>query len=506
MSNCALANTPQESDIVQKASPTRTIHNIGYNFLGALVPLCVTLLTVPIYLHVVGIARYGVILVAWSMLGYFGFMDLGLSRATTHALAKIAHTGEAEAKAHIFWSSAILNCALGLIGCAILWVIGSILMGHVLKIDPSIYHEAIASVPWIAAMLPLALMFGVGVGAVEAHDRFGTLNVIQSAGLILGQILPLAAVSIYGPSLNIIMPIMFSVRLVTTTATFYLALKVQKINFRPVLDFTIVKSLFGYGGWVTLTNLISPLMTSADQFVIGSIRNVNVVPFYAVPLNIVSRTLIVPSTICRSLFPALARNEDNGRKNIVSKALLSMTLVMTLIYIVAILTGHLFLQAWLGTDIANKGSMVFRILCVGAWANSFGFVLFTALQGQGRPKIIAKLHTAEVVPYLILLYYSVKYFGIEGAAFAWTARVTIDASILAFFSKLDNKCFTPLVSGAIAVGLSFILANIIGTEMVLSVVAALGISSAFLIFSARTNDAFSDFEGFLRDKINIRVL
>src|SRR5271156_5827936 len=107
--------------------------NFAINVFGAIVPLAVALVTVPIYVRHIGDARYGILSIVWVLLGYFGFLDLGLSRASANALGKLRFAPRSE-RARVLITALYLNIGLGLLGSAVIFLAGGFLMQHYMQL------------------------------------------------------------------------------------------------------------------------------------------------------------------------------------------------------------------------------------------------------------------------------------------------------------------------------------------------------------------------------------
>ena len=401
--------------------------NTLYNIAGALTPLACTIVTVPMYLHAIGEARYGIVALVWLLFGYFGLFDLGLSTATANALARL-RDGPPATRAAVLTTSVTVNLALGALVGAVILTLGWALLPRV-AMDPAIRGEIAAALPWLALLCPFVTAGGAFSGVLTAHDRFLTLNLLGTAGTLLTQVVPLLAALHVGASLAVVIPATVIVRGAMVGLTAWLASRDVAV-LAGRFDRERLRALLSYGGWIMITNLISPVLVSVDQFVIASLLGPSAVAHYSIAYSLAVRLLIIPTAFSQTMFPVLSRLDTDEASLLATRAVRSMTLVMTAVSVPLILAVAPFLHWWLGARVAVSAVPVAQILLVSTWINGLAFIPYALLQAQGRPNRVATFHLMEIVPFGVALIAGIHLLGLPGAALAWAFRVALDAVLL----------------------------------------------------------------------------
>jgi len=138
------------------------------------------------------------------------------------------------------------------------------------------------------------------------------------------------------------------------------------------------------------------------------------------------------------MFPAFSASfvQDRDRTaTLFSRSLKSLLLVLFPIMLCTVALAQDGLKLWLGPEFAEHSFRVLQWLAVGVFINCLAQVPFALLQGVGRPDLTAKLHLIELPFYLLGLWWLIRDYSIEGAAIAWTVRVTVDALFLFGLAK-----------------------------------------------------------------------
>src|SRR6267154_4980212 len=72
----------------------RLSRNFVFNLAGYALPLALAVVAMPLLASHAGVERFGFLTLAWSVIGYFSFLDLGLSRVFARRIAQ-AHGPDA---------------------------------------------------------------------------------------------------------------------------------------------------------------------------------------------------------------------------------------------------------------------------------------------------------------------------------------------------------------------------------------------------------------------------
>lgn len=464
--------------------------NFTINVSGALVTMAVGVAVVPNYIRAVGVERYGMLALIWVTFGFLGFMDLGMSRASTNALARVGQKDFRQI-GEIFGTALFSSLVLGCVGGVTICLLADWYMGTVHMLSDVVRAEVKSTLWCVSIMFPLTLSAGVAIGAIDAHERFLISNLAQASSTVLMQILPLATAILVTPKLTIVLPVLLATRLITAIATIgYCIIDQGGPGFLRVSR-TRMKELFSFGGWLTVTNIISPIMISIDQFLVTSWLGAKFMTYYSVPFNVAYRMQFFSGTMARTFFPAFSRMGREDALAILSKATLSLSFLSVLIYAPILLASELVFRLWLGPNLAVHVLPVARLLLVGAWINGLAVMPFGFCQGQGRPDLVAKVHLCEIVPYLACLLFLMKEFGIVGAAMAWNIRVTADLFILWWVAKIPVRRFWDVLPNAIIVFVSFLGALTLQHMLLLQASAALSISAVILWLWHRSDPTFA---------------
>lgn len=464
--------------------------NTALNTVGFVVPIVVSLLTVPLYLDSIGQTRYGALAIFWVLLGYFAF-DLGLGRAATNEISKLRDDVDAAARSSVVWTVIATTAALGAVGGVVLYGVGFTLVEGVVGVPPALESEATSALPWMAAAVPFVALSSVLVGTVEGLERFGSVNAIEIAASLVYQLAPLTVAYVHGPDLGWLVA---AAALGPVSKTLFAAVVCwRRVPIRrPRFSRHRAKALFRYGGWITVTAVIGPVLTTMDRVILGAIAGAHAVTRYVIPMNLVSRLAVIPFGLARSLFPRLSSVEDGRARELGRDSILVLAAVFTPLIVIASVTMEPFLRVWIGPSLASASTPIAIILLGGVWANSLALIPFTLLQGRGRPDLTAKLHLIEVGPYLLVLFIGVKLGGAAGLAVAWSLRVSADAALLLTISSIGWRSLARMIPAILVLGTSLVaalvaydepIARIIGGSLlVLLSVAASGVSIPWNLF------------------------
>lgn len=469
----------------------RLASNTLWNLFGQVLPAIVGILAIPRIVHGFGVERFGVLTLAWMVVGYFSLFDLGLGRAITKVVAELLASNRHESLPGSVWTAWYLMLALGVIGALIATLVVPVIITHGVRVSPGLREETRLSFYLLAASIPVVVLTTGVRGVLEAAHRFDLVNAVRAPTGVLTFVVPLASLH-FTSNLAVSITGLIVVRLLGVVAFGWMCMRIlPSIRGRATWQATAVRPLLTFGAWMTVSNIISPMMVTFDRFFISGMISVVAVTYYATPFEAVSKLLFIPAAIAGVLFPAFAASVTVGTgrtAHILRSAITVIVLVMLPVAFIVFTFAPEILRLWLGVAFAQRSTPVMRWLMAGILMNSIAQMPFAMIQGLGRSDLTAKVHLIEAPLYLVLLVWITRRFGIDGVAFAWFARAASDMAILLWLSARSFKLRLADVlphAALLAVGFPAALLGLVATTMVQKTAYTALFAACFFLIATR---------------------
>ena len=408
--------------------------NIIWNAIGIALPLLVGVAVVPAIVRGLGTERFGFLSIIWVLIGYFSVFDLGLGRTLTKLAADRLAEGREEQIAPLAWTTLITVAVTSTFVSVIVALAAQWVAQIALKHSPALVPEGTLAVLWLAISLPFVLLATVLTGLLEAYQRFGLINAVRVPLGVLILAAPLAVLP-FSRDLGVITAALAGIRILNAAVLTALALRIVPALRHHLFVFRreLLRPLLTFGGWLTVSNVVGPLMVYFDRFLIAVVLGSAAIAYYTVPYDVLNRVLVLPTAMQAVLFPTFVMLLGQSSPRVVSvfgRSSETTMLLMAPVLLAVVLLAQQGLQLWVGETFAEKSALTAKILAVGVLANAMARSPFVFIQAANKANWTAILHMIELPLYAIALWLLLRSDGIEGAAYAWSGRVIIDTLVL----------------------------------------------------------------------------
>ncbi len=413
--------------------------------------MVVGVITIPYIVKGLGESGYGILSIAFMVLGYFSIFDLGLSRATVKFVAENLSLERRHKIPELVCTSLsvllAVGCASGLLAATFV----PLAVTRLLKMPASFIGEARAALFILCASMPVMLGNDALRGVLEATQRFDLVNYVKIPGSICFYLFAALAIP-FGVKVPGIVLILVLVRF--STACAYMALcgsAIPGLWSNAKFSRQAVRPLASYGGWIMISNITAPIGGNIERFLIASVLSVGMLTYYSVPFDLVGKIAIFPASIAPTLFPYFSYHASrNGSEvsDVTSRSIKYLLLLMTPPTAIFVFFAGDILNIWLGPQFATQSTGVMQVVALLFFVNCFAYIPYTSVQALGRPELKAILDLVAIPIYAFLCWWLMQRAGIVGAALAKLAVTILDCGILYIFAwKLGAFHVNDLRSG-----------------------------------------------------------
>ena len=410
----------------QDTTSRSLLKNSSYSFLGYTLPIIFSIAITPVIVRKLGVTDYGIYILAITINGFLGLVDLGIG------LSIIKYASEYRAKGDLFKLNKLLGSvnllflSFGIFGWLVYFAIGKYFL-HIFNITKQ-QQENILPVFLLAGLVFLISSLAiVATSVLKAWQRYD-LTVKISLGFLTAFNLAFLVIVLLGYKLKVVY--LTNVIFTFVAWMFYLKFAGKATGlkiFHFDWSFEEVRRCYRFGLAAFVTNISNNTLTQIDRLIIPGFLSPAQLSYYSLPGNVAEKINGVTGSSTGVLFPmlsSLTASEDITRiKSIYIKVFRNIPVLAAAMAICAGLFADKILLYWVGKDFADSGALILVILAATNAILAVYSVLQNFLLGFGKVRFLMKASMFMAAVNVCSLLWLIPKYGIKGAALAYLISV-----------------------------------------------------------------------------------
>ena len=365
--------------------------------IGATWGAVLALITIPMLVHGLGLAAYGVFSLAFSIAGFGSYLDFGLSWTISKFVAEADAQGDQPLLAAIVRSALLYNTLLGAVFVTVVFFSASWIAHSLLRFS-SREAPLMAQVLRLAAVsFLLSSIAGVLVSSLRGLRRFTTATLIQSSSMTVS-LVGAAFAARFGRGVLVATTLQLAGAAFGLVCASWTSREFWWDSTPRIRVATQLRTMLGFSAWSYMIRLIQMIAMQMDKVLVGRLVGPAFLPFYTVPYNIGQKIGFVGGPAVTAIYPTAAAGQyaqDSFMKQYSSASRL-VHMVTGALAIAVILWADRFLGAWIGPEMARQGAFSLRVFAIGFWLVSVGSVDGGCIEGWNHPRVTFAISAVSI--------------------------------------------------------------------------------------------------------------
>jgi O-antigen/teichoic acid export membrane protein len=416
---------------------TRVAKGSIWTLAGQVLPLFASLVTTPLIIRMLGSEGYGVLILIGLIPTYFSFSELGMGMASTRFASEAYARGDLDEEARAIRTAALIALICSTIVAVPIAVFAEPIIRQ-FNVPEELRGQAVMGLRICSATFVTAIICGVVNTAQLTRLRMDLNAAINGISKVLSSLGTVLVLFLGGGIVGAAVWFL-AIGLINVAAHILVSGKLLRQFLDISIDRRLISPLLRFGAGLAMSAVAAVLLVNLEKLLVGRLISVQSLAFYSIAYTFASMATLFSTAMIQSLVPAfsqlLAPEKRQQFNDLFSRSLKLSIILLLPSLMVLFVVAKPFFTLWAGPDFGRESPGPFYILLGGLFFNIIAFIPWASIVSVGRTDLMAKIHWSEVVPYIICAALLINYFGIIGAALAWSLRVASDSVVQLWFSR-----------------------------------------------------------------------